>query len=179
MPPDVTDAERETRALLAAAAPWPWKWWTSNSFRRLTGPDGRDGGVLCGAVQTDGQPDVCASEGTRNLIERAPELLEQLLADVAVIRGERDAALAEVEQLQGAFRGVAGASFEHGKTSGRTEVDLTTLRGGLAGLAERLAAALEPTVRECEAWKTVEDVRAILAALGAAAPSAPGQGATS
>jgi len=34
-------------ALARAATPGPWSWWTSNSMLRLTGADGKDGGVLC------------------------------------------------------------------------------------------------------------------------------------
>lgn len=42
----------------------PWEVWTSCSFRRITGPDGRDGGVLCGVTQrSDGHPDLSMSEG--------------------------------------------------------------------------------------------------------------------
>lgn len=61
--------------------PGPWKWWTSNSWRRLTAHDvhgrhERDGGVLCPIVASDGHPDVVVSEDDMNLIAAAPDLLE-------------------------------------------------------------------------------------------------------
>lgn len=57
----------------------PWKWWTSNSFRRLSGPDGKDGGVLCPTVsRNDGHPDLIVSKADMALIESAPDLLEVL-----------------------------------------------------------------------------------------------------
>lgn len=63
----------------------PWKWWTSNSFRRLSGPDGKDGGVLCPTVsRSDGHPDLIVSKADMALIESAPDLLEALEAVVRV-----------------------------------------------------------------------------------------------
>lgn len=61
----------------------PWSWWTSNSFRRLSGADGRDGGVLYPTVQRDGHPDVCFPNGgaegpDARLIAAAPALLAAL-----------------------------------------------------------------------------------------------------
>lgn len=57
----------------------PWKWWTNNSFRRLSGPDGKDGGVLCPTVsKSDGHPDLIVSKANMELIEAAPDLLEAL-----------------------------------------------------------------------------------------------------
>lgn len=62
--------------------PGPWKWWTSNSWRRLTshagGRSGQDGGVLCPTVARDGHPDVIISEADMGLIEAAPDILAAL-----------------------------------------------------------------------------------------------------
>jgi hypothetical protein len=60
--------------------PGPWKWWTSNSWRRLTshagGRSGQDGGVLCPTTQaSDGHPDIIATEDDMALIAAAPDLL--------------------------------------------------------------------------------------------------------
>ena len=44
--PVVPEALAKLRRLAMAATPGPWEWWTSNSTIRLTGADGRDGGVL-------------------------------------------------------------------------------------------------------------------------------------
>ncbi|MGK8932029.1 hypothetical protein ACRS85_03900 [Pluralibacter gergoviae] len=58
--------------------PPPWKWWTSNSFRRLSSAD-KDGGVICPTVQrSDGHPDLIVSKEDMALIEAAPELLGTL-----------------------------------------------------------------------------------------------------
>lgn len=52
-----------------------WKWWDSNSFRRLTfedGQDRRDGSALQGTMQaSDGHPDVNMAAGVREFIEAA------------------------------------------------------------------------------------------------------------
>lgn len=58
--------------------PGPWKWWTSNSFRRLSSAN-KDGGVICPTVQLcDGHPDLIVSKEDMALIAAAPELLEAL-----------------------------------------------------------------------------------------------------
>jgi hypothetical protein len=73
---------------MAQHTPGPWRWWTSNSWRRLTseatdGINRQDGGVLCPVVQNDGHPDVLFSNGgpdgpDARLIAAAPELLAAL-----------------------------------------------------------------------------------------------------
>ncbi len=51
------------RAALSRLPPGPWEVWTSCSFRRISGPDGQDGGVLCGITQrADGHPDLSMNE---------------------------------------------------------------------------------------------------------------------
>ena len=60
--------------------PGPWKWWTSNSFLRLSSEvDGKDGGVICPTVsRSDGHPDLIVKREDMALIAAAPELLEAL-----------------------------------------------------------------------------------------------------
>lgn len=63
--------------------PGPWKWWTSNSWRRLSCDAGGvphiDGGVLCPVTQRpDNHPDVLVSEEDMALIAAAPDLLKHL-----------------------------------------------------------------------------------------------------
>jgi hypothetical protein len=64
--------------------PGPWEMWTSNSFRRISGPDGRDGGVLCAITQCrHGHPDLHFGNGGFNgpdarLILAAPELAKEI-----------------------------------------------------------------------------------------------------
>lgn len=53
-----------------AATPAPWEWWTSNSWRRLSGPDGADGRVLCPDNHPiDHHPDLRVSREDMWLIE--------------------------------------------------------------------------------------------------------------
>lgn len=60
----LSDDELQELAICSAELPdGPWECWTSNSFRRITGPDGRDGGVLSGIKQrSDGHPDLSMRE---------------------------------------------------------------------------------------------------------------------
>lgn len=62
---------REGLAIADEASPGPWEWWTSNSMRRLTGPDGKDGGVLSAYRAADGFSCVSVSDGNAALIEAA------------------------------------------------------------------------------------------------------------
>jgi hypothetical protein len=68
---------------LRKATPLPWRWWTSNSFRRLTGESDprnrRDGSVLNPAVASDGHPDCDISAEDMALIEDAVNALPQLV----------------------------------------------------------------------------------------------------
>ena len=54
----MTFSKEQTQKLIAEALEddqllpkGPWKIWTSNSFRRISGPDGKDGGVLSAVAQ--------------------------------------------------------------------------------------------------------------------------------
>jgi hypothetical protein len=84
------------KALALAATAGPWQWWTSNSTLRLTGADGRDGGVLHGYAYSGGG-DVACSEPNRAYIEAAnPAAVLELIAEVERLRAEvatRDALL--------------------------------------------------------------------------------------
>lgn len=61
--------------------PGPWQWWTSNSWLRLTGPDGRDGGVLYPYnTPSNRHPHLCVSAPDMLLIQAAPEMYEALKA---------------------------------------------------------------------------------------------------
>jgi hypothetical protein len=56
----------------------PWTWWTSNSFKRLTGGDGKDGGVLTPSIASDGHPILSVREDDERLIAAAPDMFEAL-----------------------------------------------------------------------------------------------------
>lgn len=59
--------------------PGPWKWWTSNSFLRLSSQaTGKDGGVIDSYVMRDGHPSLRVSKEDMALIAAAPDLLEAL-----------------------------------------------------------------------------------------------------
>lgn len=62
-----------------------WRWWTSNSWRRLTehnkrtGEHRQDGNVLCPTKASDGHPDIIALPENMAAIEAVPELYTELL----------------------------------------------------------------------------------------------------
>lgn len=54
-----------------------WKWWTSNSWKRLMSEhDGQTISVITPHVCRDGHPDINVSEADMKLIEAAPDLYE-------------------------------------------------------------------------------------------------------
>jgi hypothetical protein len=111
--------------------PGPWKWWTSNSWRRLTahnGPGGqyiREGDVLCPIIASDGHPDCIVTEANMALmgagpemhaaLKRAHDMLQAVAGDiedggsldslrgkyVLAILGVRDAAYAALAKAEG------------------------------------------------------------------------------
>lgn len=59
--------------------PGPWKWFTSNSMKRLSSEaTGKDGDVISAYVARDGVPCVSVKEEDMAVLEAAPELLEAL-----------------------------------------------------------------------------------------------------
>lgn len=75
----MTAPEGETSG--RAWTPGPWKWWTSNSWRRLKRDDrGITQNVLEPYVCRDGCPDLSVSDADMALIAAAPELFEALEA---------------------------------------------------------------------------------------------------
>ena len=96
--------------------PGPWKWWTSNSFRRLSGPDGKDGAVLCPTVsRSDGNPDLIVSKHDMALIESAPDLLEALedcLYRIECTISKCEASLLDTETAKKARATIAKAKGE-------------------------------------------------------------------
>jgi len=66
---------------MSAFTPGPWKWWTSNSWRRLKRDDlGITQNVLEPYVARDGHPDLTVNEADMALIAAAPLMYEALLA---------------------------------------------------------------------------------------------------
>lgn len=62
--------------------PGPWKWWTSNSWKRLRADEGR--GVTRSVLEPytcrDGHADCVITEDDMNLIAAAPDLLDSAKA---------------------------------------------------------------------------------------------------
>ena len=122
--------DEELRALLAAATPGPWEWWTSNSFRRLSSNATRkDGDVMYGVAQRDGHGDVVLPNGgwdgpDAKLIAAAPDLAAEVLRlrEQVAAQAEREARL--VAALRAAFQAVndsyaeAQAEWQHADKRG-------------------------------------------------------------
>lgn len=73
---------REIDANLPAG---PWVVWTSCSFRRITGPDGKDGGVLHAYTQrSDGHPDLSMPEEDLQTLARLRNLLPEIVKALKV-----------------------------------------------------------------------------------------------
>jgi hypothetical protein len=78
------------KALALAASAGPWKWWTSNSTLRLTGADGKDGGVLSGTCYR-GVGDISCSAENRAFIEASnPATVLALIAEVERLRADAE-----------------------------------------------------------------------------------------
>lgn len=119
----------ELERLLAEATPGEWRWWTSNSFRRLSSDaTGRDGDVLRGVVYRDGQPGVEVSDSDAALIVALRNAAPALLAMARRAQG--------VEELREALRylvWLAETAESHGKL--RTFPQATQIiQAGLAAL---------------------------------------------
>jgi hypothetical protein len=87
------DLAREHERIDRAMTAGPWSVWNSNSFRRITALDRRDGGVLSGAIQRgDRQVDLCGENldedlaGICDLRDAAPRVAFALRAMAEEIR---------------------------------------------------------------------------------------------
>lgn len=99
---------------LTGYTPGRWKWWTSNSWRRLKHADLMLP-VMEPFVASDGHPDCCVSSENMAIIAAAPDLVDHLRAALDredVLKAERDAARAEVENARGALRRMMVAVHE-------------------------------------------------------------------
>ena len=80
------------RELAQAATLGPWEWWTSNSVLRLTGADGRDGGVLYAYARAHaGHADVqCSAEDQAFIAAANPAAILALLDQLEAANGRLD-----------------------------------------------------------------------------------------
>lgn len=103
----VTD--EELAALESAArdaTPGPWKWWTSNSRKRLTGDDRRDGGVIDAISLRDGADVVVSVENAAYLAAVSPDVVLRLIERIRELDRsetelieERDARCAQIDAI--------------------------------------------------------------------------------
>lgn len=117
----LTNAELAAiRARAEAATPGPWRWWISNSFRRLSSDaTGKDGDVLSGTVQrSDGHPDIAGSDVDKDFIAHARADVPALLAEVERLndQGEQGAAqlTTALQRADAAERRVAELEAQYG-----------------------------------------------------------------
>lgn len=123
---------QDLAALVAQATPGPWKWWTSNSWRRLSS-ERQEGGVICPFVARDGHPDLTVSDADARLIAMAPDLARTVLEQQAEI-----ARLLEVLRSAGAALDWAARQMK-GNCSG-SSVSATMLAAGQVAAALQLKA---------------------------------------
>ncbi|MFC7515117.1 hypothetical protein ACFQUU_08885 [Herbaspirillum sp. GCM10030257] len=88
------DTDLDELARLAdAATPGPWKWWTSNSVVRLSGADGKDGGVLSAVMLTNGPAILCSPANQAFIAAADPlvvgSLVERIQDLQRLLDGER------------------------------------------------------------------------------------------
>lgn len=81
------------------ATPGPWELWTSNSNRRISGPNGVDGGVLYGITPKDGTSDLVGEPADLDLIPAARNALPDLIATIRELLWKRDALIEAVTYI--------------------------------------------------------------------------------
>ncbi len=88
----LTDEERKLVAEALAMLPaGPWTVASSNSFRRINGPDSKDGGVLHAYAQRgDGHPDLSMPEQVLWALCRVVNAAPGLLAELSRLEGENE-----------------------------------------------------------------------------------------
>lgn len=118
-PTELPDLDR-LEALARAATPGPWSWWTSNSTLRLTGADGRDGGVLYGyARQGDGDVN-CAPNDQAFIAAANPAALLALIALARRAQPEGEAPQADAMVVPRELLARCLTSMRHAVTFGNT-----------------------------------------------------------
>ncbi|MCT9017129.1 hypothetical protein N6G05_26620 [Cupriavidus gilardii] len=128
----------ELGRLAKAATPGPWEWWTSNSFLRLSGSDGRDGGVLYACNIRNEYATVVVSEADRRFIAEARTALPALIARIR-----------ELEQENAALRTIAERyRFLRDEHIGDDPDMINLARGKRRGLDAAIDAAIDAARKE-------------------------------
>lgn len=78
------------KQLLAAATRAPWKWWTSNSLKRITGPNQVDGGVAHAYVVEPGVADIAISSADMEAIEWLRNNGDEIIFSLLMIMKNKD-----------------------------------------------------------------------------------------
>ena len=137
------------KALAQTATPGPWEWWTSNSTLRLTGADGKDGGVLHGTAHR-GHGDISCEAADQAFIAAAnPTAILSLLARVEQAESELAAARQVGTHL---FNAVAAQPVPAAVDGGLTEERIeeiwsgTPAEGTLQDIRHNFARAIEREV---------------------------------
>lgn len=108
----ITREEREKdKAICEAATPGPWRWWTSNSHRRLRS-DAAPGDVAFGTKLRDGCDDIVISDADMAASENAANRLPLYIADAE----EMEKRIAKIKQWH-----KASTDSEHGDPDERAE----------------------------------------------------------
>lgn len=90
----------ELKKLALAATPGPWEWWTSNSVLRLSGADGKDGGVISATMHAH-WPDIMVNWENREYLAAAnPQTVLALLSELAAVRQELEEARKDAERYR-------------------------------------------------------------------------------
>lgn len=98
------EALAELERLQERRTPGPWRWWTSNSHRRLSSDaTGKDGDVAYGVRHRDGCTDIAIREEDAAYVEGAANALPDLLREVRRLRAVEAAARGWAESVEQGF----------------------------------------------------------------------------
>lgn len=131
-------------ALAEKATPGPWEWWTSNSVVRLTGADGKDGGVMCAYRRMD-YADICCKDDDRAYIAAAnPAAILSLIARATLTEAERQAI---ADQARESEADALDATADHHAQCGR-EVRAAYFRDSAAAIRSRIGQPVAAKSKE-------------------------------
>lgn len=134
------------KARCARATVGPWKWWTSNSHRRLTAEDCQDGGVAYGTKQKDGCGDIVIGEHDMAFIEEARVDLPDALEEIERLRGR----LANVEGVAATCDGMMETINQQAAEIARLRAEAESDRGMYAGQLANVAHGRDAALAEVE-----------------------------
>lgn len=117
------------KALALAATPGPWQWWSSNSVKRVTGADGRDGGVLHAYSFRDGADIACSPSDQAFIAAANPAAVLELIAEVERLRAEVERLENGMEIAVKGLKNIAAVEARTAPASG-TEKDAERLADG-------------------------------------------------